>query len=732
MRRILGLIFSFIGIFSLSGCDLIITGNAPTAIDIQDKAEIYVGETITLEYTLTPADAKTIVTFTASGNTSIVEINGHQVTGLKPGVVLISATTSNNLKDDCILNIKPVLVATSISLNESSLSLHTGDSYQLNYTLIPSGASETVSWASNNPEVVSVSDTGLITCNKVGYATIEAITSNNLIATCEVTVEAPVVSSIYFKEDFLTLTIDEEAILSYVITPTNAENKNVTFASSNEAIVSVDNSGKVKALAEGSSIITVTTEQGSYTDTMTINVTTDLSEKLWDLSQNHLRTGIKSLNFYSLNDTHGSLTQVDSDPGIAALSTYLKQQKANNPDGTIFTSAGDMWQGSADSNITRGALMIDWMNYLGFSAQAIGNHEFDWKIDVLKENIKKMNFPMLACNIIEDETGNVVEWVKPYTTITRNGVHIGIIGSIGEGLTSSILAANVEGLTFVNPTSYVKEHARYLKDNGADVILYITHDAASSVNSSLAGYVDLAFGGHTHTNENVMIGGSATGFPFIQAGKNGRNVGNISLDFDFSNSSITYTNIWYTTIRQGDYTDDQGTLDLWAPYSQMINSIKNRVVANYDNDIAYDEVPLIYDYCAYQYYLDNKRNLTYDIVGVFTNSARSAVYQENGKITYGAVYKALPFDNTLVIMEMKGSQIKNASSRPWYFPIEDTFNHDIGTENISYSSETYYVLTLDYCASNYYGGNNVVYVFEDESALPREIFSTYLQEYLNR
>ena len=62
-----------------------------------------------------------------------------------------------------------------------------------------------------------------------------------------------------------------------------------------------------------------------------------------------------------------------------------------------------------------------------------------------------MNFPLLGCNVIDTNTNEIVDWIEPFETITVNGLHIGIIGAIGQDLESSILQSCIEGIEFVNP-----------------------------------------------------------------------------------------------------------------------------------------------------------------------------------------------------------------------------------------------------------------------------------------
>ena len=86
---------------------------------------------------------------------------------------------------------------------------------------------------------------------------------------------------------------------------------------------------------------------------------------------------IVSFDFYTINDLHGKLADADSHIGVDELTTYLKNARKTD-DNAIFISAGDMWQGQSESNMTKGLIMTDWMNELDFAAMALGNHEYDW------------------------------------------------------------------------------------------------------------------------------------------------------------------------------------------------------------------------------------------------------------------------------------------------------------------------------------------------------------------
>ena len=641
---------------------------------------------------------------------------------------------------------------TSVNLNESSLTLDIAETETLIATITPSNATnQDVNWSISDSDIATVTQNGLVTAYAGGQATVTVETvDGNFTDTCLVTVNYPVdiyaVSSVSLDQKSLLMNVENTATLTPTIFPSTATNKNVTWSSSNSAIVSVNNSGLLTAVAEGNATITVTTVDGGFTATCAVRVSADITDpnQMWDTTQDSQRTGTKNLDFYNLNDFHGA-TEFDNDsyePGIKKLSTYLKDAQSQNENGFVLTSSGDMWQGSADSNITRGRLVNDWMSLLDFSAMAIGNHEFDWTTDVIDSNQASATFPYLACNIIEDSTNEPVSWAQPYTTITRKGVHIGIIGAIGEGITNDILATNVQGLSFVDPTSYVSHWSTYLRSNGADIILYLLHDSVTNISYTEGSAVDAIFGGHTHTGETNINSSSSsyvsTSFstPAIQAWSNGKDVGHISLTYSFSSSSVTSRDGEILDTRSftiDSLVDDSATATLYQTYlDNEISAIKDVVLLENGPGIDKYDIPNIYNQYAYKFFKDVKDTSdAYDIFAIQTNSARASI--ASGDITYGMIYKALPFDNYLYLVSVKGYDIANTLSNYGYFylPSQNSQISGYSLSNYVNSSQTYYMLMIDYIAlkSPYCDVVTPIATYNEEAALPRNIVSQYIDSY---
>ena len=169
---------------------------------------------------------------------------------------------------------------TGVSLNKNTLTLETGKSETLSATINPTDATnKNVTWSSNNTSVATVNSSGAVSALAAGNATITVTTvDGSFTANCAVTVqpaslETVYVTSVELNKNSLSLEAEKNETLTVTINPTNATNKNVTWSSNQPDFVSVSSTGVVTAIEVGIAIITVTTEDGSFTDTCEVTVT---------------------------------------------------------------------------------------------------------------------------------------------------------------------------------------------------------------------------------------------------------------------------------------------------------------------------------------------------------------------------------------------------------------------------------------------------------------------------
>ena len=252
---------------------------AVTGISL-DKTELTLksGEKATLTATVTPANATDkSVTWTSSDPPVVAVDNGEILAG-KPGTATITVKTKDGGKTaTCKVTVESGDVAvTGVSLDKTELTLKSGEKATLTATVTPEDATDkTVTWTTSDAAVVAV-DKGEVLAGKPGKATITVKTNDGgKTATCSITVEAATVAvtGVSLDKTELSLTEGGSATLKATVTPEDATDKTVSWKSSDSAVATVDENGKVTAVKAGSATITVTTKDGGKTATCKVTVT---------------------------------------------------------------------------------------------------------------------------------------------------------------------------------------------------------------------------------------------------------------------------------------------------------------------------------------------------------------------------------------------------------------------------------------------------------------------------
>ena len=169
----------------------------------------------------------------------------------------------------------------SISLSKNTLELTVGDQASLDATISPDNATnKKISWSSSKESVATVTPDGIVEAISAGTAFITATSEDSGVnAKCEITVKEKVISvtGIALNKTSLSLTEGEEFTLEATVTPDNATNKEISWASDNEAVVTVSSEGVVKALRAGTASITATTVDQGKTASCAVVVAAKMS-----------------------------------------------------------------------------------------------------------------------------------------------------------------------------------------------------------------------------------------------------------------------------------------------------------------------------------------------------------------------------------------------------------------------------------------------------------------------
>lgn len=454
---------------------------------------------------------------------------------------------------------------------------------------------------------------------------------------------------------------------------------------------------------------------------------------------------IVSVDFYSINDLHGKLADSDSQIGVDELTTYLKNAREED-DNSIFLSAGDMWQGASESNMTKGLIMTDWMNELQFTAMAIGNHEFDWGEQYIEDNADFAEFPFLAINIYDRQTNKLVDYCESSVIVETGDVQIGIIGAIGDCY-SSIAVDKCDEVYFKvgnDLTSLVKAEADKLRDEGADFIVYLLHDGYGQSNvgsvqelasSQLTsyydtalsdGYIDLVFEGHTHQGYRIKDEHGIYHLQYRGDNKGGISHVEISINSVTGKSSVDLVEL-VATYQYQNFEGDPIVEQLLKKYESQISP--SQQILGYNS--TYRSSSYLQQLIADLYYEIGEKEWgdKYDIVlGGGFMSARSPYNLTAGDVTYADIQSIFPFDNQLTLCSVKGRDLKskfiNTSNDRYYICYGEYGN---SVKNNIDANATYYVIVDSYTA--YYKYNNLTVVEEyDPNIFARDMLAEYIKK----
>lgn len=404
---------------------------------------------------------------------------------------------------------------------------------------------------------------------------------------------------------------------------------------------------------------------------------------------------------YSLNDLHGVISPTNKSSGMSAISRYIKENKNEL---TVILSAGDMFQGTAVSSMTRGKAMVEIMNEIGFDAMTIGNHEFDWGIEEIlkyndgnKENIEA-NFKLLAANIQDKLTGNLASWATPYTVLQKGDYKIGVVGVLGQDQTSDILASYVNNYNFTDELTAIKKYTQILRTTEkCDIVIASCHLDTSDINNKLSALtgdfkIDAIINGHTHQYYyGDLTYGRTVPLPYVQSGSYGQYLGKITLTVNKYTKQVIDGSADELVTNNFGTRGDEEIDNIMVKYQTEIDKANEELgicgVTTYQSDGA-------------QWAADTlRKNYNTQVSVVNSGGIRGLGFPlyANSMITYGDVFEIMPFENTVVTVSITGaSLIKILNYSGLYF----SGNVDADSKKVDgvviKENEMYTISTIDY------------------------------------
>ena len=376
--------------------------------------------------------------------------------------------------------------------------------------------------------------------------------------------------------------------------------------------------------------------------------------------------------------------------GGASAATYIgkvreQAEKLGRP--VFLFDSGDIFQGTLVGKRTEGQAVVEWMNEVGYTASALGNHDFDLGWEVTQRMLQTANFPMMALNVYEAGTDKRVSWMDGPLFTEAHGIKIAVLGYCTESTVNMALDKNIEGLEFRPVHEEIAKDVPWARQEGADLVIVLMHVGLpwypehqkeyslmveraeagelphANMNAMEIAYtipgIDLIFAGHTHTGYNEPWEDPVNHTIVFEPFANGSSIGHVTLELDPRTKSImgyeTHTGRGaLVTLFEEEHWPDHAMDEVIGAKVAVVEEGMQDVVGETEVylDRRSSEAGLMgfvvadahRDACNADFAIQNTGGVRADL--------------PIGRITEKDLFEVSPFDNQLMSISMKGSMLK--------------------------------------------------------------------------
>ncbi|MEX2045803.1 MAG: bifunctional UDP-sugar hydrolase/5'-nucleotidase [Chloroflexota bacterium] len=450
------------------------------------------------------------------------------------------------------------------------------------------------------------------------------------------------------------------------------------------------------------------------------------------------------------NDIHGRLdadivrsadaSSAFRSGGMAQLAGQVALFRARAPRRTLLLDAGDAWQGTFISNANKGEALTKAMDLMRYDALAVGNHEFDWGQDVLAQRAMDASFPFLAANVVETRTGSPPTYLKPFAVKDLGIARVGIIGLTNPSSATIVKATSIAGLRFLPAAESVRPHVAALRgrDRGApeaDIIVVAAHIGSADaiqLARDVPG-IDVIVAAHDHQPlQTARIEGSTT---IVNAGAYTQYLGRLEIVVDRATREMKDAvrgGVLTAIAANPSVTPDPEIAKLVDERRADAEKYTSRVVGRTTEPLSNVREESGFGNLITDAFVDYGRQQGWRTDIAFYNMAGVRASLAAGELTYGQLYEALPFSNTVVSVDLTGADLAAVvgraacvAGRLHMSGVVVSFRFDGGAPNCVTSitiggvplatTRTYRVATIDYLLlggdghTGFAKGGNVIY-----------------------
>ncbi|MGM0601788.1 MAG: bifunctional metallophosphatase/5'-nucleotidase [Bacillota bacterium] len=369
-----------------------------------------------------------------------------------------------------------------------------------------------------------------------------------------------------------------------------------------------------------------------------------------------------NIRIYHHNDTHARVEEGSyAGMGFAKIATLVKEGR-REMDNVLYLDAGDAFHGQVIANVNEGEAIAYIFNIMDLDALALGNHDFNYGQERLKELKEISDFPLLAANLKEKD-GKDSPLADNYIIKEYDGVRVGIFGLATPETAYKTHPKNVEGLIFADPVESAREMVEELEGK-TDVVIGLFHlglSEGSKYTSKMVAEqvdgIDVIVDGHSHhTLENGMMVNDTL---ITMAGEYDKNLGVIDLTVE--DNAVRSKK---ASLISKEMAEDVKPDKIISMVVDSMNAANEKITSQV---VGTALVELEGDRAVVRTGESNLGNLIADAIRIkldadaaITNGGGIRASINKGEITKGEVITVLPFGNTAMAVRVKGSDLRAA------------------------------------------------------------------------
>ncbi len=445
------------------------------------------------------------------------------------------------------------------------------------------------------------------------------------------------------------------------------------------------------------------------------------------------------IKIIATGDVHGAIFPYDfieNEPlntSLAQVYTYIKEQRAVDSQEVVLLDNGDFLQGQPVvyySNYEKHDgqhICADVMNFMGYDAASIGNHDIETGHDVYDKLVKEFNFPWLAANAVRKDNGE--PYFKPYTIIERKGVRIAVMGMITPSIPTWLPENIWSGIEFRDMVETAKKWIPIIKEKeNPDIIVglfhsgvdnsynnrsdqdYMNENATSLVAQQVPGF-DLIFAGHDHQEFNMVVRNCEGQKVIILDPKNCARLAAVaSIQVKKEGDKVIDKRITGLIMEMNSCEPEREMMRRYRDYINMIKEYVSKPIAKFNRTISSRDA--LFGNSAF---VDLIHSIQLAETGADISFAAPLTF--DSKISKGTVcvrdmFKLYKFENLLYTMRLTGQEVLNylEYSYSWWFnemsdkkdhlvlfDVDEKGNNRTAGKFYNYSSASGINYTVDLC-----------------------------------